>query len=165
MNIDMEKWTHRAAPLLIATVVLSSPTVLLPSNWWGRLINTAVVLPLVTLVMLNLYHGKRFCEYCAEDTPADGLATARRKSRTLKFYHRSITPYGLVYLAAMLAVPNMLPRLWPFAVAYVAFQPGLLFFIWATRTHNLLEPWCPWCNGGDGGLREPSPDPVIPQKV
>jgi hypothetical protein len=165
-DIDVEKWTHRAGPLLIAAVILTAPTILLPDNWWGRLVNTVTVLPLIALVCLNLYHGKRFCEYCAAATPADGVGAARRKSRTLKFFHRCISPWALVYLVAMLTVPNLLPRVWPYAIAWAVFQPGLLFFLWALRVHNLLEPWCPWCNGDDGrGLREPSPDPVIPQKV
>lgn len=165
MDIDMEKWSHRATPLLIATIILTAPAVFLPDNWMGRAVNTLTIVPIMGLVVLMLIHGKTFCEYCAADTPADGLGTARRKSRSLKFYHRCISKTGVLYLAALVILPSLLPQKWPSFIAWAALQPGLLTFIWFARRHNILAPWCPWCNGGDDGLREPSPDPVIPQKV
>jgi hypothetical protein len=29
-------------------------------------------------------------------------------------------------------------------------------------THRLLEPWCPYCDWGEGGDHEPAPEPTPP---
>lgn len=165
MKFNKEKWEHRALPLLIAAIIVSAPLSFLPNNWWGRIIGDVCTVPVLALLLLSLFHGNTFCEYCAAATPADTMGAARRKSRTLRYFHAGATKWGLLYLAALFFVPGLFPRHWPEFAAWSAFQPMYLYWLWSMRVHNLLEPWCPWCNGGDGGLREPSPDPSVPQKV
>jgi adenosylmethionine-8-amino-7-oxononanoate aminotransferase len=35
--------------------------------------------------------------------------------------------------------------------------------LWATRAHNRLAPWCPWCRGGGDDQAAAAPGPQIPQ--
>lgn len=160
-KIDIEKWTHRAMPLYISLIIAGVPLNLLPVNWWSRLINAAYIVPVLALVVLGAMHGEKFCEYCAAATPADGDTAARKKRRTLRFYHQLTSLWGLAYLVAVIAVPMALPRVWPSLIASLVLMPGLLWMVWSIRVHDLLKPWCPWCHRGNGGddLREPSPGP------
>ena len=163
MRFDTEKWSHRATPLYMTLLVLGGPLGLLPEHWWTRIINVAFLLPAIGLIILGQIHGERFCEYCATSSPADGPGAARKKRRSLKFYHRFCSVWGLLYLALVIATPMVLPRVWPSFIGWAVLMPGFLWMIWAIRVHNLLKPWCPWCNHGRGdgdGLAEPTPGPT-----
>ena len=41
-------------------------------------------------------------------------------------------------------------------------QTSMIYLILAYATHRRLQPWCPWCQSGDGGGED---DPVSPDPV
>lgn len=162
MHFDLEKWSHRATPIYMILIAATAPTAFLPDRWWARLINLPIILILLAAICIGQFHGKMFCEYCAANTPADGVEAARKKRRPLKAYHRLTASWtGVAYLGAVIIVPYVLPKVWPSFIAWAALMPGLLWMLWAVRVHDLLKPWCPWCRdeGWDDDLVEPSPDP------
>jgi len=163
-NLDIDKWSHRAMPLYMVSILGSGGLGFLPEHqWWSRLISTVYIFPVLGFIILGQLHNTTsFCEYCAEKTPADTGTAVHQKRRSLRFYHRFMSWGGLLYLAAVIAVPSVLPRVWPSFIGWAALMPGFLWMIWSMRVHDLLKPWCPWCrNDGwnDDLIEEPAPDP------
>lgn len=160
-NID--KWLHRAIPIYLVGMALAPVDDLLPRNGWGQ-IGTVIAFTAITAFWLSLYHGgRRFCEYCAANSPLDGNDTAEKKRSTLRFFHQSRTWWGIGYLLVFIVVPFLLPMVWPRFIGDALLTPGFIWYVWSGRIHGLLRPWCPYCHHGRGdggdGLWEPSPGP------
>jgi hypothetical protein len=49
-------------------------------------------------------------------------------------------------------------------IGWAIIQSSMIYLIMAHTAHRRLQPWCPWCSGGDGGGERddvaPPPPPV-----
>ncbi|MFE9785636.1 hypothetical protein ACFYO7_09670 [Nocardia salmonicida] len=106
----------------------------------------------------------RLCVRCMSEVPADASHQAERQQRLLWLRHAPSSPPRLVAFVALLVVPAVLihvlelPRV--FALPVDAFWCVFMYKVWL---HHRLRPWCPFCRDWDedGGIHEPSPDPVV----
>jgi hypothetical protein len=116
------------------------------------------------ILMIGMFHNDftRLCVRCMQEVPADAPVRAQRQSWLLWLQHfLNRLPLQLGFLAVMVAMSMACKHFgWP----RVATLPvDLVWFAWmyGTWLHHRLQPWCPYCRDwGDGGIHEPSPDPV-----
>jgi hypothetical protein len=114
------------------------------------------------LIIVGLRHLglTSLCVRCMSAVPADAAARARGRERpALWLCHRGAwfqlaAVVGTAVLAGTFRFPDLLTI--PIDVVMVPIA-------YATWRHHLLRPWCPYCRGwdDDGGITEPSPDPMV----
>lgn len=116
------------------------------------------------------YHGTTLCPLCGAATPLNGPEKALKRARALQwFHHVHSTRYAL--LTALVGAMGLGLYFFLGAVAHAGTLAGLplnmlfvvsLAQVYFRSVHEPLEPWCPQCHWGNGGDKEPSPDPVPP---
>lgn len=113
--------------------------------------------------MLMRQHDRRLCELCVAAMPLNpGEAAARYRAR-FWLAHSGMRPRFLVPYLTLLVGSNLamgtIGR-----IGWALVQSTMLYLIAAYSTHRRLQPWCPWCRGGDGGQDRddvaPPPPPV-----
>jgi hypothetical protein len=45
-------------------------------------------------------------------------------------------------------------------IGWAIIQCSMIYLILSYTTHRRLQPWCPWCRGGDGGREHTPSDPL-----
>ena len=106
------------------------------------------------------HHRFRLCERCAAKAPLDGGAAARKWRLALRLTHSKARFVPFAFLAAIFAADQLgLPRQWWSYAMDAAFLLPAGVIAAMSGIHGRLQPWCPWCNWGDGGEKEPSPQP------
>lgn len=124
-----------------------------------------IVLSMGTSVLICTYfmHNSltRICVQCMIDVPADAPRRAQKRQRMLWLRHFAGTRRGLTMAAALFLIELAGPA------TPIGSLGGIPVTVWAAVlwvtdwVHHRLRPWCRYCrNWGDGGMREPSPDPV-----
>lgn len=160
-------------PLLVASHFL------FPDNeypWWTWLIVAVVVLYTWTCQFAAERHDRGMCPSCFESFPHDPGARANgRALPLLHLVHLLWNTGALVYrvvrhwptaqvvgpllwfLGPLLTASLLLPNPWGLATGLV----WLAVLLHATRTHQVLAAYCPWCkdDGDDGDDPEAVPDP------
>lgn len=164
---------HYGLPLLTATLGAygASTWFLPPSNTWQAktAFGTALVACAIGAFLSKAHEEGALCEKCGE-LPEDVESKARRRRPLLAWEHvtRGTWRRHQVNEAVCwaLVIVSALAPSWGPALATAAFA-WIVVGLWATRVHNRLAPWCPWCRHGGGGDDEaaPTPDPRIPQEA
>lgn len=164
------RWANRAAhwfrwAFLVMVVAWVLSWVYPPLYSWIVFATAAMIITWFLMTWHQSFGG--LCIPCMIEVPADASQQAQRWGRLLWVWHVSKTRRGnLSWLAAVVIsttlrllthhesdlvgrLINLPTDLWLFAMC------------WSDWKHHKLMPWCPQCKDwGDGGLYEPSPDPV-----
>lgn len=132
--------------------------------WWLRIWGTVGIFGGIYLMKR---HGARLCDQCIARWPLDPTAEVRRHDHRLRRFHLVMDSleYGgtaKVWIAVgiFLVVVTLLPQPFDNLLIFIA-NVGLFAFFLAGRTHDQLEPWCPYCRRG----RDDDhffPEPVTP---
>jgi len=155
-----------------------------PGVPWNAVMGVMFPLPVMMSWVVWLAarrHDRALCVYCLRAAPLlDPQGAVTRRRRELRLWHvgedRVRRWHGLGILtwapiAVYLAVPTMWLVVSTFArrvhgAVFVALAAGFGVMIYAgymTRTHDRLQPWCPFCRRGHGDDPAPVvPDPVAP---
>jgi len=161
---------HYWMQLLIAYGIALAPLAFLHDSWSLRATNCVVVIPAIMLFMHGMAHEVKLCEPCQAKMPLDPAAHAVKRARMLRAIHWLSTPVGgrrrsvsrgLLLFIALLAVGILLPS-GPWGSLGDSAMIDGFFYSWIlmSRGHQRLQPWCPQCRWGDGGEKEPSPEPA-----
>lgn len=147
-------WGHRAPYLLVAAILATVGLRVAPAPMAAVVPLTCLVLAVVMVGWLTLrQHDRRLCEACLRAMPLDPAAAASRSRWRLATVHAAGNPRLLApYLAVVIG-----SNFWPGAVGVIvwtAAQLSLAYLVLAHVRHRLLQPWCPWCQGGDGGHQD-----------
>ncbi|MGW7006583.1 hypothetical protein ACWGCW_28130 [Streptomyces sp. NPDC054933] len=135
------------------------------ADTWQAHVTYWTALPLVGagLFLTTAHDTGALCERCGV-VPDDVEERARRRRPLLAWEHamhgtrrRYRASHTLWYalVGASLLVPH---GAWS-RVASTAALAWILAELWATRVHNRLGPWCPWCRGGGDDDTEAAPTP------
>ena len=135
-----------------------------PHGWLSSVSHWAWWLAFVPMAAHLIQHMHRLCARCAAHTPLDPEKEVRRWRPALRlchveaFYLIWLGVIGLQALADETGSPGTLRYAGDAAATLV-----LLAFVVCVWRHNLLQPWCPWCNWPKGGEHEavPDPDPAV----
>lgn len=153
------------APLLVNAVLIGSYLVPGAQDWfWGYVVFVFAVFSTATYATAR--HNHALCERCISEMPLNPQALILRRDRQLQWNHkedgwsRRKRVLILVLLLAALIGITFLPH-WLTAVC-VALWFGVFqtYDILATRTHKILQPWCPYCRRRRPMDDQFSPDPV-----
>jgi len=118
-------------------------------------------------VFLSQAHNQgALCEKCGA-VPEDVETKARSRRPLLAWEHltrgtRRRHQAAEAVLWALVFASALAPVAWTPALTTVGFV-WIITGLWATRAHNRLAPWCPWCRGGGGDQAAAAPGPQIPQ--
>ena len=149
-------WGHHAPELLCASILLAVGVGLLPPP--GML---ALTLP-ITLMAFTLFtwlamrhHDRRLCESCMATMPLNAAEKAVKLRRRFWMSHtgsekRFLIPYLVVLLGSNFAIPLGIVG----KTFWAVMQLSMIFLVLSNTTHRRLQPWCPWCSDGGGGLDE-----------
>jgi hypothetical protein len=155
---------HWASNLLIACIFAAIALRLRPIDPTNPL---ALVLPvlLIAVVIVSWVrmrsHSRSLCELCMSSVPLNPSESAARYHRRLAVVHLSSRRWlvggYLVALIGSLYLPGTV-GLWIWA----AVQSTMAYLLVSTKSHRLLQPWCPQCRGdGGGGTHDAdTPDPI-----
>lgn len=147
---------HYGPELLCASVLAVIAYGLHPPQ--GAFALTAPV-ALVTFVLgswvLMRRHDHGLCERCVAALPLNAAEVAARYRRRFWLAHhlgrpRVLIPYLTVLIGSNFATTTA-GRL-----GWAVIQTSMIYLIMSYSTHRRLQPWCPWCRGGDDGLHSPS---------
>lgn len=93
--------------------------------------------------------------------PLDAAKQAKRYGRRFEVVHLgSSKKLVFAYLFLLIGV-----SFWPHGVigyiAWTGMQLSMIYLVLAQRSHRMLQPWCPQCQGGYGYDEDvTAPDPV-----
>lgn len=160
------------APLLINVVLLAAGIFLTPegSNWFYAVLG-GVFLIVLGASYATVRHNHALCERCISEMPLNPQALVTRRDRQLRWEHKedrfksrkALLVAVFAPTAVVLVLLYVLPK-WASNVVLVLWLGGYQTYdILATRTHKILQPWCPYCPRDPGGgsfSAEPVPDPV-----
>lgn len=119
-------------------------------------------------VYANFQHERSLCPDCLGAMPLNPSEEAEAKRRWLRAMHwlnesHRRLPYVMgAYVAVGFAVTWILPR--SVLVPALWFTVLVVVLNRLVDTHRTLQPWCPWCRGGeddDEEVVEPRPDPAM----
>jgi hypothetical protein len=145
----------------------------LPIGELGHRITNAVMIGLVTgaiLVNYWMHLTGPLCEDCIKSMPLDGNEVAARRKPVLKAFHKVNEGHGRWgYFILLTGLAFLTYAFKEYSAPYNVVNSALSFVIatawWAVLVHRRLQPWCPFCHWDDGGEKEPSPDPIVPETV
>ena len=163
------QWGHRSTQILIGSIVATIALVLRPlppDNPAAVLIPVALFALVIGSWILMRRHDRRLCEQCMSSMPLDASNLAARRGRRFALAHlgsnrRFVVGYLVILIGSnfVLLDTALLPAsasrwLW------AAIQSTMIYLILAYSTHRKLQPWCPQCRDGGGGLDVDAPEPV-----
>jgi hypothetical protein len=157
-----ERMGHHASELLIAAIFATIILGLYPPP---GLLGLTVSLTLIAFVILSFLlmrqHDRRLCEACMAAMPLNPAERAVRYKYRFKLAHlggepRFFIPYLIVLIGSNFEI-EVIGRF-----AWAAIQLTMIYLILAQSTHRRLQPWCPECQGGGGGVDELDTPPVLP---
>jgi hypothetical protein len=159
-----QRWGHSAHLVLSAAIVAVILIGLFPTA--GALSLTVPVLVLgvvITSWLLMRQHDRRLCEQCAAAIPLNPAERAARYRRMFRLTHCGSEPRYLIPYLAVLIGSNFATTTVG-RIGWAIVQSSMIYLIMAHTAHRRLQPWCPWCSGGDGGGEHedvaPPPPPV-----
>lgn len=156
-------WGHLAPQALIVSIVgvvllrLNPPSD--PTTALG--VTIALITFVVASWLLMRRHDRGLCEHCMGAMPLNPSELAVRYRRRFWLSHSGAQPrYVVPYFAALIGSSFLPGRVGLLIWSIV--QTSMIYLILAYATHRRLQPWCPWCQSGDGGGED---DPVTPDPV
>jgi hypothetical protein len=158
----MERIGHYASEMLIAAILGAIVLGLYPAPGAFGLSVPILLFAFVIMSWLMMRrHDRRLCEACMSAMPLNPAQLANRYRFRFRLAHlggepRFFIPYLIVLIGASFEM-NVIGR-WPWA----AIQLTMIYLIMAQSTHRRLQPWCPECQGGGGGVDELETPPVLP---
>ncbi|KUM97357.1 hypothetical protein AQI95_41800 [Streptomyces yokosukanensis] len=164
-------WRIRHYGLPLITAALGAYTAAMwalpPShNWQGRAVRLTALTAIAAGTFLAQAHEQgTLCERCGQ-LPEDVEARARRRRPLLAWDHitrgtqRRHRVSEAIFWALVIG-PMLAPAAWGPALATAGFA-WVTTDLWATRMHNRLAWWCPWCRRGGDDENTPAPEPRIP---
>lgn len=106
----------------------------------------------------------RLCARCMSEVPADASHRAERQQWVLWVRHSLLSiPRAALCIAFFIGVGMLVSRYNLPLVVNLPLDAFWSVFMYSIWLHHRLRPWCPHCPdwGDDGGISEPSPDPVV----
>jgi hypothetical protein len=159
----LDRWGHLAPQFLnvaIAIVIMLGIWPMAPSPSLLLVALTLFAFVIVTWLLMR-EHDRRLCEWCAAAMPLNAAELASKYGRRFWVVHSGSNPRFLVPYLVVLLGSNVLPG--PIGrIVWALVQSTMMYLIVATATHRRLQPWCPWCRGGDGGIDAPA-EPDVPR--
>jgi hypothetical protein len=158
------RWGHYAPQLLSVSILLAIALGIRPMAA-GPLALLAIMSLLVFVLLTWLQmrqHDRRLCETCAAAMPLNPAEDAARYQRRFWLAHSGSNPRVLVPYLVVLIGSNFLTST-PGRYCWAIVQSSMIYLILAYGTHRKLQPWCPWCSGGGGGVNELVPEPDLPR--
>lgn len=160
------------APLLVNGLLVTG--LLFGWGWWLLVLVFAIYGVAYYAVVK---HNHNLCERCIAEMPLNPQALVTRRDRALRWDHKEDRFRGrplllllaiYVPLIVVIALFFLLPD-WAGKVLF-ALWVGVYqtYEILATRTHKILQPWCPYCDHRRRGKDtfDPDPDPApVPDPV
>jgi hypothetical protein len=142
---------HRAVPVLalciVGVVALNFRPPPADLGYAGASIGLLLVV-LVTFGALR-QHDRALCESCMGRFPLNPAEYAARFHRRFWLVHQtSRLPLVVAYLAAI-AGSNLLTDLVG-RIVWAVLTLSLIYPLLAYDAHRRFQPWCPWCDEGDG---------------
>jgi hypothetical protein len=124
----------------------------------------ALTAPLALLIfvlgswVLMRRHDRGLCERCLAGLPLNAAEVAARYQRRFWLAHnlsrpRVLVPYLIVLVGSDFVATGAGRIVWAIV------QSSMIYLIMSYTTHRRLQPWCPWCQGGDGGGEHAPTDP------
>jgi hypothetical protein len=110
------------------------------------------------------HHLTRLCVRCMAEVPPNASSRAEREKRVLWLNHLLWTVTGtLAYCGLIIGTDVLVDRYELPRWAELPADLVVITYMYSVWLHHKLRPWCPYCRnwGDDGGILEPSPDPVI----
>ncbi|MFF4924321.1 hypothetical protein ACFY4B_27365 [Kitasatospora sp. NPDC001261] len=106
----------------------------------------------------EFWHRRELCEWCIAAVPLDAAAAAERRRHVLRPVHhwRLNIAADVVLLLLLFVLPLGSTA---GSVAQSAGWVMLGYFAVARIQHNQLQPWCPWCQDGNGWEEDLYDDP------
>lgn len=150
---------HQLRATLIVIAVLQIPSYFGAGHW---LLDTLTTVAMLSTLVATLHeHSTRMCVRCMAEVPADAPIRAQRNLLLLRMFHRPFLTL-LAFIAAI-TITGYLIDSHGFPPLLAAPADAMwLAIMYSTWFHHRMRPWCPYCKDwGDGGMREPSPDPTI----
>ena len=164
------RWGHWGARILVGSILATIALVLRPpppENPLSLLGPVALFFFVLASWGFMRQHDRRLCESCMSTLPLDASRSAVRYRRRLAVAHlgsdlRITVAYLVVLIGSspVLLDTNLLPH--PLAeYVWAAIQSTMIYLVLSYTTHRRLQPWCPECRGGDGGLEDvDAPEPI-----
>jgi hypothetical protein len=155
---------HWASSLLIACIVAAVALRVRPIDPANPL---ALILPVLLIVVVIASwlqmrsHSRSLCELCMSSIPLNPSASAARYRRRLAVVHlgsrRPLVGGYLVVLIGSIYLPGTV-GVWIWGTV----QLSMIYLLVSTKSHRLLQPWCPQCRGDGGGGKHDAnaPDPI-----
>jgi uncharacterized membrane protein len=160
--------------LIIYATVIYRAVWMRPVNYFFAVITlVAMAVFVVALLLKDFYHGRQLCLRCLNAAPMlNPQAAVDRHINALRYVHfarvRAILLVALLIGSFTVSAGLLSGWPWPARAVLVAAATigfvGVSYMDYASRMHQRLYPWCPWCKRrGFGGepLPEPTPDPTI----
>lgn len=160
-----DRWGHHAPQLLCGCIAVAIGLGLSPRGATGLSLLLALALIAVVLVTwaLKRRHDRRLCEACAASMPLNPTLMAGRYRRRLFLAHQGTNRYCLGLYLTVLIGSNFLTSQ-PGRYVWAVVQASMIYLVLSDTSHRRLQPWCPWCRGGGGGLEyEQAPEPDGPR--
>ncbi|NMO04185.1 hypothetical protein HH308_23490 [Gordonia sp. TBRC 11910] len=132
--------------------------------WFGLLTAVGTAAQVVVFLCWVAYVAHErlapLCVRCIDAVPADAPTQARRRRRTLRLFHFTVSPPGIVTFAVLLVGMWTLSAFHPSNWLSAPTDVWMFATVWSGWVHHRLRPWCPYCDWEDGGYVEESPDPI-----
>jgi hypothetical protein len=160
-------WFGHYSLYAIATVIIGLIVLGIFGRPHGWLTLANVVLTIAWLFILLVagpHHNRRLCERCAQATPLDPEAAARRWHLAFMVTHSKVVKFiPLMLVLAVIVVTHGVKGqpLWEYLLNSAILIPVFLVYLTAWQ-HTRLQPWCPFCQWGQGGDHEDAPDVPAP---
>ncbi|MGH8963097.1 MAG: hypothetical protein ACRDWT_18230 [Jatrophihabitantaceae bacterium] len=146
-----DRWGHYG-PEMLSTSVLG--VILLGVHPLAGPLMLTVPVTLMAFViaswLLMRQHDRRLCEQCMLAMPLNPSQRATRYRRRFWLAHSAgkplvVVPYLVVLIGSNFAIDTI------GRIGWAIIQSTMVYLILSYATHRRLQPWCPWCRGGDGG--------------
>jgi hypothetical protein len=158
-----DRWGHFAPELLITAIgaVIVMGMVPVYSVYSAGISVLLFGFVIISWVLLRR-HDRALCEHCLLSMPLNPSEQAARYGRRFWMSHTGSDPKFMIPYIVVLIGSNFFPGT-AGRLAWAVIQSSMIFLILSYSTHRRLQPWCPWCSDGGGGMdrEEPSvPDPL-----
>jgi hypothetical protein len=158
----VERIGHYASQMLICSILGTIILGMYPSDSLFRLTVAMTLFAFVILCFLLMrQHDRRLCEACMASMPLNPAELAARYKYRFLLAHRGGEPrFFIPYLVVLIGSSFEMQLIGRYV--WAAIQLTMIYLILAQVTHRRLQPWCPECQGGGGGVDELETPPVLP---